>query len=151
VEAVEAVGTAAESRAMINAVLDATERRDLDAIMQFVHDDCDTLMPMSMTGSRDDAARDEGKAGTQRHVEQVFAAMSRVAFADRRISVTGDGSVVFVECDGDFETVFGAPYQNVYVFRFDVRGGKLARWTEYFNPVTIATAFGMPLGPQPTE
>ncbi len=42
----------------------------------------------------------------------------------------------------------GRPYENRYVFRFDVENGKIRRIREYLNPVTSAVAFGLPL-PQP--
>ncbi|WP_460523375.1 nuclear transport factor 2 family protein [Flindersiella endophytica] len=51
---------------------------------------------------------------------------------------TPDGSAsTFVQTNGDFQTRDGRPYRNVYVFRFDWRGGRMKAWEEYANPVTI--------------
>jgi ketosteroid isomerase-like protein len=60
----------------------------------------------------------------------------RIAFADRRVSLV-DGDTTFVQTNGDFLTVDGYAYRNVYVFRFDWRDEKMISWEEYANPVII--------------
>lgn len=46
---------------------------------------------------------------------------------------------------GDFVTATGRPHRNVYVFRFDWRGGQLVAGVEYLNPMTICWSFDLPL------
>jgi ketosteroid isomerase-like protein len=144
--ATESKHAATDSEAIITRVLDATERKDDETIKSFVADDANTVLPMAYSGDAADAMIFPGKAGSMEHVYQVFNSMQKVAFMDRRFTVSADGSVVFVECKGDFISMKGTPYRNIYVFRFDLRDGKIVHWTEYFNPVTIGVSLGVPIG-----
>jgi ketosteroid isomerase-like protein len=42
-------------------------------------------------------------------------------------------------------TAKGRPYINRYVYRLDMRDGRICRLREYCNPVTVAVAFEMPM------
>lgn len=64
-----------------------------------------------------------------------------VGFDDVELSITGDGGRLFIEQRGDLVMADGKPYRNRYVFRFDIRDGKISHIREYFNPVTAAYAF----------
>lgn len=64
---------------------------------------------------------------------------------DVEISVLGDGSRLFIEQRGDLTMADGRPYRNRYVFRFDIRDGKVAYVREYFNPIISAYAFKRPV------
>ena len=57
------------------------------------------------------------------------------------------GRAVFYEANGDLTTAAGTPYQNVYCMKYELDGGRIRRVVEYANPVTFATTFGGPLGP----
>jgi ketosteroid isomerase-like protein len=61
------------------------------------------------------------------------------------ISPTIDPNVVFAGALGAMAMVNGRPHNNRYVFRFDLRDGKIPRIREYCNPVTSAVSFGIPL------
>jgi ketosteroid isomerase-like protein len=61
------------------------------------------------------------------------------------LSVNGDGSRIFIEQRGDLLMPDGKKYRNRYVFRFDVRDGKVCHSKEYFNPIIAAYAFGRPI------
>jgi ketosteroid isomerase-like protein len=55
--------------------------------------------------------------------------------------------VVFFEASGDLVGAqSGTPYQNVYVFKFTLRDGLIARILEYANPVPFAKLMGLPIG-----
>ena len=58
-----------------------------------------------------------------------------------------DPSVAFLEGRGTMRMANGNPYNNQYVFRFDVDldSGKIKRAREYVNPVTFAVAMHQPL------
>ncbi|MFK0222914.1 nuclear transport factor 2 family protein [Streptomyces vinaceus] len=135
-----------DPRDLITATLDATQRMDLDALALVVHEDCDTVVPMAASGRREDASVYRGREETLLHMRQVFDMMSFISFTDRRVTESADGGTVFVECNGEFVLRSGLKYNNVYVFRFDVRGGRIVFWAEYFNPVTMAAAVGLPIG-----
>jgi len=57
------------------------------------------------------------------------------------LSITGDGSRVFIEQRGNMILSDGRAYRNRYVFRFSIRDGRISHVREYFNPVTAAYAF----------
>lgn len=82
------------------------------------------------------------------YVGTIFSNFSQVEIVDREVSVTDDGRIVFVEAKGDLIVADGgAPYRNVYVFRFTFDAeGLIAEIREYANPVPIAPIFGVPLG-----
>ena len=137
-------GARFDAAAIATAALDAGERKDLEAVSQLVTEECENIRPMSFTGRADDV----GRTPVRQHSAGVFGAMQDVRFADRDVTVSADGRTVFVQCNGRFVTNAGAAYENVYVFRFDIEDGLISRWVEYFNPVTIGTVMGVPLGPQ---
>ena len=56
-----------------------------------------------------------------------------------------DLPVVFAEATGHHVMADGKPYENRYIFRFDLRDGRIARAREYYNPVNTARAFGRPI------
>jgi ketosteroid isomerase-like protein len=57
------------------------------------------------------------------------------------LSITADGSRVFIEQRGNMIVADGRPYRNRYVFRFSIVDGKVSHVREYFNPVIAAYAF----------
>lgn len=64
---------------------------------------------------------------------------------DVDLSVNADGSRIFIEQRGNITMPSGKIYRNRYVFRFDIRDGKVCHSKEYFNPVTAAYAFDRPI------
>jgi uncharacterized protein len=60
---------------------------------------------------------------------------------DVELSITADGSRVFIEQRGNMVLSDGRSYRNRYVFRFSIRDGRICHAREYFNPVTAAYAF----------
>jgi len=60
---------------------------------------------------------------------------------DVELSITGDGSRVFIEQRGNMVLSDGRAYRNKYVFRFSIRDGRVSHVREYFNPVIAAYAF----------
>lgn len=49
--------------------------------------------------------------------------------------------LVFITAKSQAETVWGAAYQNTYVFRTKVRGGKVIEHHEYFDPLPVLEVF----------
>src|SRR5207247_8999356 len=73
--------------------------------------------------------------------DSISGLMRSPTFTRRRITASADNTATFVQAKGDFVTADGRPYQNVHVFRFDWRDGKIISWEEYANPITIIRAF----------
>ena len=61
--------------------------------------------------------------------------------AEVELSITADGSRVFIEQRGNMVLADGRSYRNRYVFRFSIVGGKISHVREYFNPIISAYAF----------
>ncbi len=62
----------------------------------------------------------------------------QIKMLEPRYFLSTDGSTVFVESKGDYIAQDGTAYNNVYVFKFVVRDGKIAEGYEYANPVIYA-------------
>jgi ketosteroid isomerase-like protein len=119
-------------------LLEAGDRPGIDAMLD---DDVSWIAPMTATGDAEDAEQVVGKAAFSDRLTALGGMMSSARFVDRRVSATADGTTTFVQTCGDFRTISGRPYRNVYVFRFDWRNGRIVTWEEYANPVTILRAF----------
>lgn len=69
-------------------------------------------------------------------------------FEDMDLTVSPDGSRIFLEARGDVTMRSGTVYRNRYVLRLDVEDGKVRRYREYYNPITSAHAFGRKIAGQ---
>jgi ketosteroid isomerase-like protein len=130
----------AELTGQTNRFLDALEAADQAGIAGILDDQVVWSTPMSLGGAGDgEPAR--GREAFASRLAAISALMRSARFTDRRITASADSATTFVQATGDFVTAGGRPYQNVYVFRFDWRDGKIISWEEYANPVTIIRAF----------
>jgi len=77
---------------------------------------------------------------------RTFLAYRRIAFVNDVITPSSDGRVIFVEARGDFLTLDGRPYRNVYLIKlvFD-DAGAVTRIEEWTNPVTASQTWGFSL------
>jgi fermentation-respiration switch protein FrsA (DUF1100 family) len=60
----------------------------------------------------------------------------------RQIVATDDPNKVIVRYTGQIPLRTGGRYDNRYVGIFEVKGGKLTRFTEFFDPLVLQQAFG---------
>lgn len=63
----------------------------------------------------------------------------------RRIYATDDPGFFFVKFKGHIEIKAGGIYENDYIASFLLENGKIIEYTEYFNPIVMAKAFGIKL------
>jgi ketosteroid isomerase-like protein len=63
----------------------------------------------------------------------------------RTIYATEDPNFFFVKYKGDIEIKAGGKYENDYLSTFKLENGKVVEYTEYFNPIVMAKAFGIAL------
>ena len=63
----------------------------------------------------------------------------------REIFVTQDPNFFFVKFRGEIEMKVGGKYENDYIGTFKLENGKVVEYTEYFNQVVMAKAFGIEL------
>lgn len=135
------------SRALVEQFLAAFESGDLDTLDGLLADDVVLVMPMTFSGNVEPDFVADGRASTIAYFEMVFANFSQVRFADPVVTVSEDGSRVFVEAIGDFTTASGnLAYANVYVIRLDIVDGRINHINEYANPVIASPVLGIPLG-----
>ena len=63
----------------------------------------------------------------------------------RTIYGTDDPDFFFVVFRGDIDIRAGGKYQNDYLGTFQLEGGRIKEYTEYFNPIVMAKAFNITL------
>jgi uncharacterized protein len=63
----------------------------------------------------------------------------------RQIMATEDPDFFFVLFTGEIDVRAGGQYRNDYIGTFKLQGGKIIEYTEYFNQITMAKAFGIQL------
>ncbi len=123
------------------ALLDALERKDFDAVSARIDRNATLTVPLSFSGAPEPAGQFANKEEILGYVNNVFTNFQRIRFADVRISVTANGKTSFVQAKGDFLTVDGRSYRNVYIYRFDWRNGRMVRTEEYANPIALCNTF----------
>ena len=87
----------------------------------------------------------EGRDAVIANIREIAESFEQMEFVDERLYVVRGGKTVFVEARGNFtlkET--GKPYQNTYVFAFEIDKGKISAIREYNNPLTIIQTFNIP-------
>lgn len=122
--------------------LAAVEARDPEAVSAVLTDDVSLVAPYSLDGTSP-GARFSGRAEVMGYLQNVFANFSQVRFVGREITVADRGRTVFVETRGDFIAARGdISYRNLYVFKNELRGGRVAAITEYASPAIFCATFG---------
>lgn len=67
----------------------------------------------------------------------------------RTIYGTEDPNTFFVRFKGLIDIKAGGRYENDYLGVFKLRNSRITEYTEYFNPLVMAKAFGIPLSKAP--
>jgi ketosteroid isomerase-like protein len=132
----------------VDTYFSALRDHDLGAVAELLHEDVREIIPLAPSGEQSAWFDYRGKEEVLAYVTTIFTNFGQVEMLDREVSVSIDGRVVFVEARGDLVVArTGAPYRNVYVFRFTFDAdGRIIEIREYANPVPIAAVFGVPLG-----
>jgi ketosteroid isomerase-like protein len=134
-----------QAKNLARAYLTAMEQKDKDGLVAILTEDSVLEMPFDAAGVNDPRSLWRGRDGAAAHYGQAFEDVASIKFREVAVSPTVDPDVVFAEAWGDMAMVNGRPYNNRYVFRFDLRDGKICRIREYCNPVTSAISYGIPL------
>jgi ketosteroid isomerase-like protein len=127
-----------ETHVATNIVTDffaALSRRDSVAVGTFWHDDGTVSAAFNPNGDTgDDAIRSAPHA---LHLVLFLKNYDEIAFHDILPSVADGGDTIWVETRGDLRVAAtGTAYQNRYVFKFTIEGGRIKRLVEYANTVT---------------
>lgn len=125
----------------------ALEQHDVAMIEPFLAPEILEIIPFSNTGSPEPWKTYDGKEAVLGYLGQIVENFSRTVLLEKQFTVSNDGKVVFLEAKGDLiHAASGAPYNNLYVFKFTFAGGKITNISEYANPVPFAKLSGAPLG-----
>ncbi len=139
--------TQQQSIDLVQSFYVAKERHDLEATVELFAEDVIYTFPLSASGDPKPWFEYNGKQATADYQKGVIQRFSQIRMIDPQYTVSADGSIVFAETRGDYITAEGGrPYNNVYVFKFVIQGGKFTHVYEYANPVTYAKIAGLPLG-----
>jgi ketosteroid isomerase-like protein len=122
----------------------AVAAKDAAALADSVTEDVVYEIPFSESGSceRGDFRSYDGAAAVVDFWMATMAnGLQNLGPDDVELSITGDGSRVFIEQRGNMVLSDGRAYRNKYVFRFSIRDGRVSHVREYLNPIIAAYAF----------
>jgi len=117
----------------------ALEAIDIDAFVELWTDDGVQEMPFAPEGF---PRRLDGKEAVRRQYGGMPQAYARMAFPDLTIRPMLDPEWAVAEYRGEIDLAGGGSYNNRYCGIFHVRHGRIAHFTEYFDPVVLSRAFG---------
>ncbi len=95
----------------------ALEQENLEAILTTLAEEIDVVLPLAPDGNNDPSHIDRfvGHQAVRGLLWRTFLAYRHIAFLDDVITPSSDGRVIFVVARGDFLTLDGRPYRNVYL------------------------------------
>jgi ketosteroid isomerase-like protein len=130
---------------VVRAFLTRMEQKDKDGMLARLADDSVMECVLGLDGDNAPRRFWDGMAGARDHYSRAFDAVESIEFTEVVINQALDADLVFAEALGSMTMSNGRPYNNRYVFRFELRDGKIARLREYCNPVTAAISFERPM------
>jgi ketosteroid isomerase-like protein len=86
----------------------------------------------------------DGAEGIYKQYSGLTANFGQMKFP-RTIYATEDPNFFFVKFRGEIEIKAGGKYENDYLGTFKLENGKVVEYTEYFNQIVMAKAFGIEL------
>src|SRR5215213_3954998 len=135
------------------ALIADLEHEDLVSMLAMMDEEVKLVMPLAPDGNNDPTHIDrfEGRQAVRSLLWRTFLAYRRITFVDSVITPSSDGRVIFVETRGDFLTLDGRSYRNVYLIKlvFD-DAGAITGIEEWTNPVTASLTWGFPIGDHST-
>jgi ketosteroid isomerase-like protein len=122
----------------------AVAAQDPAALADSITDDAIYEIPFSESGSSEPwgfRSFHGAAAVVDFWMATVAGGLQNLGPEDVELSITADGSRVFIEQRGNMILSDGRPYRNKYVFRFSIRDGRVSHVREYLNPIIAACAF----------
>lgn len=130
-----------ENAEAVERFFTALERLDIPSFMNVWADGARQVMPLSPEGFPKEL---NGKGAIYNQYKGLPENYTSMKFP-RRVFATDDPGKVIVQYHGIIPLKGGSEYNNNYVGVFEVRGGKVERFTEYFDPDILSAAFGRKL------
>jgi len=126
---------------------EALEKHDISIVERHLADDVVEVIPYSNIGTPDPFYVFTGKAEVLGYLNTIITNFSRVVLNNKRYTVSEGASTVFLQAEGDLvQAGTDTKYQNVYIFKFEIRDGQIVHIDEYANPVTYSLLAGLALG-----
>lgn len=130
-----------ENTQTVDAFFVALETENFENLRNIFTTDAKQLNPYVPEGFPKEYVGSEGIYKQYSGLPKLFSGMR----FPRKIMATEDPNVFFVTFKGEIDIREGGTYQNDYIGIFKLRDGKIYEYTEYFNPIVMAKAFGVPL------
>lgn len=125
----------------------ALEQHDTSMAEPLLAPKVQLVIPFSNTGAPEPWKVFDGKEAVFGYLGIIAENFSKAVLLEKQFTVSHDGNVVFLEGKGDLvHAASGAPYNNLYVFKFTFEDGLMTHIAEYANPVPYAKLTGEPLG-----
>ncbi len=137
---VKATPSAASLQA-VEKFFSALESLDIPAFLTVWSDDGRQVMPLSPAGFPTELNGKEAIHNQYKGLPGNFASMR----FPRRVFPTESPDKVIVQYAGEIPIKAGGRYDNNYVGVFEIKDGRIERFTEYFDPFILAKAFGVKL------
>lgn len=111
--------------------LDAMAAMDFDGAADMLAEDCTVEMPNGQ-----EPTQKLGRETVRSHFKNdIPGFLSRISFDVEREAFDPEQQRVVLEYRSEGARADGRPYGNRYIGTWDIRGGKIGEWREYFNPM----------------
>ncbi|GAA4468384.1 hypothetical protein GCM10023093_25880 [Nemorincola caseinilytica] len=130
-----------QNRKVVDNFFVALETQKFEILKEIFAEDGKQLNPYSPTGVPKSF---DGASGVYTQYSGLTANFGNMRFP-RQIFATEDPNFFFVKFRGEIEIKNGGKYENDYIGTFKLKNGKIVEYTEYFNQIVMAKAFGIEL------
>lgn len=130
-----------KNRKAVDGFFIALETQQFEKLKEVFAEDGRQLNPYSPEGFPKSF---DGSEGIYKQYSGLIANFSAMKFP-RTIYATEDPNFFFVVFKGQIDIKAGGKYENDYLGTFKLKDGKILEYTEYFNQVVMAKAFGIKL------
>src|SRR5258708_416155 len=129
------------NKEVVDTFFIALETQNFELLKEFFAEDGRQINPYVPEGF---AASFDGVEGIYKQYSSLPQLFGQIKFP-RTLFATEDPQFIFVKFRGIIEIRAGGTYENDYLGTFRLEKGKIVEYTEYFNPIVMARAFGIPL------
>jgi ketosteroid isomerase-like protein len=130
-----------QNRKVVDAFFVALETQKFDLLKDVFAENGRQVNPYSPAGFPKSF---DGAEGIYQQYSGLTANFGQMRFP-RQIFATEDPNFFFVKFRGEIEIKAGGKYENDYLGTFRLENGKVVEYTEYFNQIVMAKAFGIEL------
>ena len=122
--------SAGEKRAVVETLIAAWKRKDVDAVLELL---CDDVEYHYLVGERPLQGKDWVRRFLERFREHIGSENNW-----RLLRCAESGDALLVEGVDDYRSDDGAHVRYPYMGVFEFRDGRIARWRDYADPALIA-------------